>query len=163
MRTLLSLICLVSTVGALAGCNGGSMRRQPTLEEDLRAIEEIGQRDMRFAIANDPTMMMSQWTDDIVLLQPVGPVLRGRETIAATLGGATASVEVLDYVLDMQEVSVFGDYAVQWGTYRYDLRTRVPQGEPVRTSGKIMRVLRRQPDGSWKIHRGISTVDPQAP
>jgi ketosteroid isomerase-like protein len=36
-------------------------------------------------------------------------------------------------------------------------------GEQVRTSGKLMRILQRQPDGSWKIHRTINTVDPAAP
>ena len=100
------------------------MPNRPTLEEDLRAIETINQRDVQFALANDPARMMSQWTDDMVLLQPGVPI--------------------------------------QWGTYRYSLRPR-GGGEAAGTGGKIMRVLQRQADGSWKIHRGMTIVDPQGP
>jgi uncharacterized protein (TIGR02246 family) len=138
-----------------------SMPSRPTLEEDLRAIEAINQRDMQYALANDSANMMSQWTDGIVLLQSGAPILRGRSTIAEAMGGGAASVEILQYVLDIQDVTVLGDHAIQWGTYHYSLRPRAG-GEAVRTSGKIMRILQRQSDGSWKIHRGINAVDPQA-
>lgn len=138
------------------------MPSRPTLEEDLRAIEAINQRDVQFALANDSAKMMSQWADDIVLLQPGAPILRGRRTIAEASGGAAGSVEILEYVLDIEEVTVVGDHAIQWGTYHYSLRPRTG-GEAVRTGGKLMRILQRQSDGSWKIHRGITAVDPQAP
>ena len=129
-------------------------------ENDLRAIEAVNQRDVQGALANDAEMMMSQWTDDFVLLQAAGPILRGRSAIAEAFRGVANSVEILEYVLDIQEVEILGDHAFQWGTYRYSVRPR-PDGEAIRTGGKIMRILQRQPDGSWKIHRTISTVDPQ--
>jgi ketosteroid isomerase-like protein len=62
----------------------------------------------------------------------------------------------------MQEVTVSGDYAFQRGTYQYDMRPRTG-GAAARTSGKLMGIFRRQPDGSWKIYRGISTVGPATP
>jgi uncharacterized protein (TIGR02246 family) len=134
----------------------------PSVENDLRAIEAVSQRDVQAARAGDTATMMSQWTDDFVLLQPAGPILRGRSTIAEAFRGVESSVEILESVLDIQEVKVLGDHAFQWGTYRYSLRPRTG-GEAVRTSGKLMRILQRQPDGSWKIHRTISTVDPPTP
>lgn len=134
------------------------MRSRTTHEADLRAIEAINQQDMQFALANDPDKMMSQWADDIVLLQPVGPIMRGRRAIAQAFQAVEAP-EIVEYELDMQEVTVSGDYAFQWGTYHYGMRPRTG-GDAVRTSGKLMRILQRQPDGSWKIYRGISTVDP---
>jgi ketosteroid isomerase-like protein len=105
--------------------------------------------------------MMSQWTDDFVLLPAAGPIMRGRSAIAEAFRGVE-SPEILEYVLDIQEVKVLGDHAFQWGTYHYSVRSRA-SGEPVRTAGKLMRVLQRQPDGSWKMHRGIATVDPPTP
>lgn len=134
------------------------MERHPNREADLRAIEAINQRDMQFALANDPARMMSQWADDIVLLQPVGPIMRGRQAIADAFRGVETP-EIVEYVLDIHEVAVLGDHAFQWGTYHYGMRPR-GGGDTVRTAGKIMRILRRQSDGSWKIYRGISTVDP---
>lgn len=130
-----------------------------SVENDLRAIEAINQRDVEAALAGDTARMMSQWTDDFVLLQPAGPILRGRSTIAEAFRGVENSVEILEYVLDIQEVKVRGDHAFQWGTYHYRVRPRAG-GETVGTSGKLMRILQRQPDGSWKMHRTISTVDP---
>ena len=129
-----------------------------SIENDLRALEGVNQRDVQFALASDADSMMSQWTDDFVLLPPVGPIMRGRSAIAEAFRGVE-SPEIVEYVLDIQEVKVLGDHAFQWGTYRYGMRPRAG-GETVRTGGKLMRILQRQPDGSWKIHRGISTVDP---
>jgi uncharacterized protein (TIGR02246 family) len=132
-----------------------------SVENDLLAIEAINQLDVQAALSNDAALMMSQWTEDFVLLPPAGPVMRGRSTIADAFRGAK-SPEILEYVLDVQEVEVVGNYAFQWGTYHYSMRPRAA-GEQVRTSGKLMRILQRQPDGSWKIHRTINTVDPAAP
>ena len=130
-----------------------------SLENDLRALDAITQRDMQFALANDTAGMMSQWADDIVLLQPDGSIVRGRSTIAETMRGLEVVVEILDSVIEMQEVRVLGDYAYQWGIYRWAMRPRAG-GDTARASGTIMRILQRQKDGSWKIYRGISTVDP---
>ena len=128
-----------------------------SVENDLRAIDAVNRRDVQFALANDAALMMSQWTDDVVLLQPGAPIMRGRAAIAEAFRSAE-SPEILDYVLDVQEVKVLGDYAFQWGTYRYRIRPR-KGGDTVSTNGKIMRILQRQSDGAWKIHRGMTTVD----
>ena len=130
-----------------------------SLEADLQAIELINQRDVQFALANDAAAMMSQWTDDFVLLPAAGPIMRGRHAIAEAFRGVET---IVDSVLDIQEVKVLGDHAYQWGTYHYSVRPR-GGGETVRTSGKLMRILQRQPDGSWKMYRGIATVDPPTP
>jgi uncharacterized protein (TIGR02246 family) len=132
-----------------------------SVENDLRAIETINQRDVQYALANDADMMMSQWTDDYVLIPAAGPILRGRSVIAHELRGLL-SLEILEYVLDIQEIKVLGDHAFEWGTYLYVVRPRAG-GETVRTSGKLMRILQRQPDGSWKMYRGIAVVDPPSP
>ena len=132
-----------------------------SVENDLRAIEAINQRDVQFAQAGDKAGMMSQWTDDFVMLPPAGPILRGRSVIAEAFRGVE-SPEIIEYVLDIQEVKVLGDHAYQWGTYHYTMRPR-EGGETVRTGGKLMRILQRQPDGSWRIYRGISTVDAPTP
>jgi uncharacterized protein (TIGR02246 family) len=129
-----------------------------SVANDLRAIEAINQRDVQFSLAGDKAKMMSQWTDDFVLLPSAGPIMRGRTVIAEALG-AGEDPEILEYVLDIQEVKVLGDHAYQWGTYRYSMRPRAGAAT-VRTAGKLMRILQRQPDGSWKMYRGIATVDP---
>ena len=44
-----------------------------SLENDLRAIEAINQRDVQFALANDAAMMMSQWTETSFCSRRPGP------------------------------------------------------------------------------------------
>jgi len=128
-----------------------------SLEKDLRAINAVNARDVQFALANDADQMMSQWADDIVLLQPGAPIMRGRAAIAEKFRSAPRP-EIVEYVLDIHEVKVFGDHAFQWGTYLYGMRPP-GGGETIRTHGKIMRVLQRQADGTWKIHIGMTTPD----
>src|SRR5262245_20481394 len=113
-----------------------------SLDRDLRAIEAINQRDVQFALANDAAMMMSQWTDDFVLLPAAGPIMRGRRVIADAFR-EVQSPEILEYVLDIQEVKVLGDHAFQWGAYHYSVRPRTG-GDPIRIAGKLMRILQRQ-------------------
>jgi uncharacterized protein (TIGR02246 family) len=158
IATIALLLTAVISACSLTTDRGGSMQTQTNLEADLRAIDALNQRDVQFALANDAAMMMSQWTDDFVLLPAAGPILRGRSAIAESFRGVE-SPEIIESVLDIQEVKVLGDHAFEWGTYHYSVRPPAG-GEPVRTSGKLMRILQRQPDGSWKMYRGIATVDP---
>ena len=138
------------------------MSSRPTLEQDLQAIETINQRDVQYAKANDPVMMMSQWTDDFVVLPPVGPIMRGRAAIAQVVQGMENPMETVDWALNFEEVKIFGDYALQWGTYGGSVRPRAG-GEKIRTGGKLMRILQRQSNGSWKMYRTMYTVDPPTP
>jgi uncharacterized protein (TIGR02246 family) len=138
------------------------MSDSSSIENDLRAIEAINQREVQASLTGDPALLMSQWTDDFVLLQPVGPILRGRNSIADAFRGVETRVEVLEAGFDIQEVKVLGDWAFQWGTYHQSLRPRAG-GEAARSSGKLMRILQRQPDGSWKMSRNIATIDPTTP
>ena len=68
-------------------------------------------------------------------------------------------LEPLEHVLDFEETIVAGDYAIQWGTVRSSSRARA-SGEVFSGGGKLMRILQRQPDGSWKMHRTMTVGDP---
>jgi ketosteroid isomerase-like protein len=68
---------------------------------------------------------MSQWTNDFVLLQAVGPILRGRSAIADAFRGIDTLIEVLEAGFDIQEVKVLGDYAFQWRTTKACVRAQV--------------------------------------
>jgi uncharacterized protein (TIGR02246 family) len=129
---------------------------------DLAAIERLHEADMRAVVAGDTATLMSLWTDDIVSLPPGAPIQVGRAANAEFMRRgmqASASFEPVDYRLEFREVQLFGDHAVEWGTYRARVRPR-GGGQEITSGGKVMRVLRRQPDGSWKVARTIFTADP---
>jgi ketosteroid isomerase-like protein len=141
------------------------MQTQTNLEADRRAIEALNQHDVKAALASDIDAIVSQWTDDFVVIPPAGPVVRGRSANAAAAEQGKEQMQALipvDYVVEFEEIIVTGDYAVEWGTYRGAVRPRAG-GDDMTYSGKLMRVLQRQPDGTWKMHRTMLTSDPQTP
>ncbi len=131
-----------------------------TLDDDLRAIEALNQHDVTAVLAGDTRAIASQWTDDFVVLSS-GPILRGRDahaTMAEQGAKQTNAFESVDYTVAFEEITVLGDYAYEWGTYRGSMRPRAG-GEAMSYSGKLLRILRRETDGTWKMHRTMMTSD----
>lgn len=127
----------------------------------LEAIEALHRTDRRASLAHDAETLLSLWSDDPAALPPRGPIVRGdtlREWLRSSLA-AGSGWETVEYVQDWQEVQVVGDYAWDLGTYRGRSRNR-ETGEEVTSRGKLLRILKREPDGSWKVHRSIWNQDP---
>jgi ketosteroid isomerase-like protein len=140
---------------------GGLMQSQHNLEADLRSIQALNQHDVKATMDVDTDAIISQWTDDFVVLQAGGPIVRGRSANAAAVEQSREQLKAfvpIEYNLDVQEITVAGDYAFEWGTYRGSARS-VTGGETVNYVGKFMRILQRQADGSWKMHRTMVTTD----
>ena len=140
------------------------MQTDSRLEADRRAIEALNEHDVRAALSSDIDAIVSQWTDDFVVLPAAGPIVRGRSANAAAAEQGRAQMQAfipVDYVVDIEEITISGDYAFEWGTYRGAVRPRAG-GDEMPYSGKLMRILQRQPDGSWKMHRTMVTTDPQS-
>jgi ketosteroid isomerase-like protein len=70
---------------------------------------------------------------------------------------AMHDVEVTEYELDFEEVMVLGDYAFEWGTIRGAARPiagdRAAPPEP--SVYKVLRILKKAPDGQWRVHRAM--------
>ena len=68
------------------------------------------------------------------------------------------NIEVLSYEQNWQQVHLEGDYAFEWGTFVSTIRRNGQ--EAIRHTYNVLRVLRRQADGSWKIYRTIWNQGP---
>jgi uncharacterized protein (TIGR02246 family) len=124
--------------------------------DDLRAIQRLRDADVAASKAYDAEGLAALFTDDAVALGPGQPPVRGIAAIRAGLRRMVASldIEVLDYKEAFEETLLFGDTAVEWG--RIEGTERPRGGVEVSTSRvHVMRILRRQPDGNWRIHRTI--------
>ena len=135
-----------------------------SLENDLRAIQALNQRHIEAALSSDIETVMSLWSDDFTVIPPVGPIVRGGRANAEIVQKGREQIhafEPLEHVEDFEEIKVVGDYAFEWGTYRGTSRPRAG-GDPVSSGGKLLRILQRHPDGSWKMYRTIFTSDPSA-
>jgi uncharacterized protein (TIGR02246 family) len=124
--------------------------------EDLRSIQRLRDADVVASKAYDAEGLAALFTEDAVALGPGQPPVRGLEAIRAGLRRMVASldIEVLDYSEVFEETLLFGDMAVEWGQIE---GTERPRGGVTvsRSRVHVMRILRRQRDGSWRIHRTI--------
>ena len=135
MRSLLLTGFLLLVLAAGVACTSGS----PDPEEDLRAIEALNQPDIDAVLSSDFDALISQWTEDFVLISP-SSIVRGRSANAALMEGARAMADQLESG---------GARARFRGNHRRR-RLRVPVGHPsielpvARVRGGVLR--RRQAD-----------------
>lgn len=148
----------------LMACQSKEPEHQSSHNEsaDLAAIERLHQQDMAAAKVWDVETLVSLWTDDIVTLPQERLPVIGKEANRAELlkmREASREVKIEDYTLSFKEIKLAGDWAFEWGTFAGTVRP-VAGGEVMKSSGKLMRVLRRQADGSWKVARSMYSNDP---
>jgi uncharacterized protein (TIGR02246 family) len=130
-------------------------------EKDMAAIQNFLKQDIAATLSQDQTALAELWTNDAVRLGPGAPVDIGREAIRATnarFKAALPGLRVISYEPEVKDITITGDWAFYWGyfTARY---VESAGGEEKRMRAKVLSVLRKQPDGSWKCARGMSTPE----
>lgn len=154
-QTLIPLALLVSfTASSCASKKDGT-------SADLEAINALHQRDMEASKKWDVDTLVSLWSDDIVTLTQGEPPVIGKDANRAAISRLreeSSEVQITDYILSFNEVKIVGDWAFEWGTYSGTVKP-VAGGDAIRTTGKVIRVLKKDTDGSWKIARAMYDSD----
>lgn len=124
---------------------------------DERDIRELIDRWMAATRAGDLPTMLSLMTDDVLFMTPGQPPF-GKQVFAA------ASEKMKDLRIegtsDIQEIQVLGD----WAYLRNHLTMTVtPPGgaKPMRRSGYTLTILRKEPDGEWRLARDANLLTAQ--
>jgi len=123
--------------------------------EDKEAIERLHRLDVEATLSGKAEDLTKLWDESAVRLLPDLPAETGRSTIYASdkrEQEANPAASFLSYKPDIRDVQVVGDWAFEWG-YFDGVYREVADKEPVILRGKLLRVLRRQNDGSWKFAR----------
>ena len=118
-------------------------------------IEKLHQDDIVATVARNADALTELWDDDAVLLQPGTPPIIGKAAYRDFVKQAFAkspSAKVLKYVPDIRDVQVAGNLAYEWG-YFDAAHQLSEQQAPESLRAKLLRVMKRQPDGSWKFTR----------
>jgi uncharacterized protein (TIGR02246 family) len=132
------------------------------MADDRRAIEALHEKDMAASEAGDLFTLLSLCSDDCVMLPPGEAPIVGKEAIRASLQRDLEQehgYRITEYIHDFEEVKVLGDWAFEWGRFSATAEP-VAGGAPIRSSGKILRILARQADSTWKVARSIWNNDP---
>jgi len=94
----------------------------------------------------------SLWADDGADLLPGMAPMVGKAKIALWLDSLTppAGAKMLYCTVDWQDIQLHGDLAYEWGINRQKMEFPPPKGA-FENEGKIVLILKRQNDRSWKI------------
>ena len=121
------------------------------------AIERLHQQDVEATISGKADDLAKLWDSEAVRISPGGPAEVGKAAIYAGDKREEANGFVgrtLCYKPDIKDLQIAGDWAFEWGYFSYK-----NSGEPQAVRGKVLRVIKRQPDGSWKFARVIGFTE----
>ena len=116
----------------------------------------------RFADAfkrGDAAGLAALYADDAVELNPGLPPSEGVEAIQQGFTSFFNGVTATDAKFTTHDIVIGGNTAIERGTYALRLRPKGGTGNDIVDTGKYLTVWQRQPDGLWKIIRGISNSD----
>jgi len=141
----------------LAACqpSGGGTTLGPISEEDKTTISNQVAAFATAINAKDFATAASVYADDVVFMPPNGEAITGRDNVRAWMA---AYPPFSNFVNTSVEIEGVGDLAYNRGTFELDV---TPPGAtaPLHDKGKYFEVLRRQPDGSWKVTRAMFNSD----
>jgi ketosteroid isomerase-like protein len=128
------------------------------------AIEKLHQQDIAATLSRDPKALGELWDDDAVVMQPGSPAIVGKARIFADNAKEFSEhpeVRILSYRPDFRDLQICGDWAFEWGTFTGTYRAS-PNARTETLNAKLLRIMKRQADGSWKFSRVMwNTAEPE--
>lgn len=105
-----------------------------------------------FSAGDSAAVADTVFADDAILLPPDGPMIEGRDAIAAFWQGLfDAGVTGLE--LDTHSIDVVGDTGIVTGIWTVTVPTE--SGGTTQVSGKEMLVYKKSAEGAWLASRDI--------
>ena len=127
-------------------------------------IERLHQQDVEATLSGKADDFAKLWDNEAVRLGRGGPAAIGKATIYADDKREEANSNAgrtLCYQSEIKDLQIAGDWAFEWGYFSYKESANSKPGR-----GKVLRVIKRQADGSWKFARVIGfteTMESAAP
>jgi ketosteroid isomerase-like protein len=157
MKSHVPFASVLVMAGILTTISLGALAQQNrSLKEDRAGIERLHKLDIAATLSGKADELAKLWDNDAVRLLSDAPVEIGKSLIHADDKREEAAGEGLGacYRPEIQDLQIAGDWAFEWGYFSYKAS---PQTKAFR--GKVLRVIKRQPDGSWKFARVMAVVD----
>src|SRR5262245_58480370 len=139
---------------------GVSSGRDAGRAADLAAIEKLRQQDIAATLSRDPVALTDVWTDDAIRIGIGQPGEVGKQVIRASNERQTANkvFKVLSYVPETKDFTFLdGGWAVEWRSFTASYADS-PGGEAKQVRGTVLAVLKKLPDGSWKVFRAMGDM-----
>ena len=119
--------------------------------DDIQAIKELAADWRSGWLAGDVEALLALYADEPVLMPQGQPAVTGKDAIRP-LYQAVLNEVTIESESTLMEVEASGDWGYFWSTYKL---TATPKagGETIESEGKSLFIVKRQPDGVWKIAR----------
>ena len=147
-------LLLVATL-ACGSCSSGN-DKTPSYEDDIEAISALYASIVPLIASDGVDGLFTLYADDVVLMAPDSWTDLNRQEALAfyTDGLGWAKPDPDNYSITIEEVVVMGDWAYVESTSR-GLQLPSSGGSAYSQGSRHVSLLRRQPDGAWKIARDI--------
>ncbi len=156
---MMKIILGILLAATMADC--GETRPMNDDNRALRAIKELHEKDRQASLDGDLETLLSLFTEDGMAIPTDGEIVRGKDELRKMLERNLKQLQeylLVEYIQDFKEIRILGDYAYEWGSYSGKYISK-KDGSEITGSGKLMRILKLDTDGSWKVSRSIWTVD----
>ena len=146
---IMIVVCLLGVGAAIA-----LLAQENGLAQEAKlGIERLHQQDVEATLSDKADELAKLWDNEAVRIQPGSPPEVGKATIYAhdkRWEGKSDRPSTLCYKSEIKDVQIAGDWAFEWGYFSYK-----DSSNPKPMRGKVLRVMKRQPDGSWKFARVV--------
>jgi len=165
MRQISSFVTLAFVAGvgiglfvcsAVLGAVMAAPQQVDTHAADLAAIEKLHRADEQCTLTQDPKCLTTLWSDDGVKVDvPGGPVV-GIQALGEMYAKSQArypEFKVLKYAPDYRtmQTAIVDEWAIEVGYTDATIKMSANAAPVTIPRTKGMRLLKRQPDGSWKF------------
>lgn len=125
--------------------------------EDIQAIQQLAADWRSGWLAGDAEALLSLYGDDPVILPQDHPALVGKDVIRPLYQSLLSEFQ---FSSDSKiiEIEATGDWGYLWSSYNLTARPKAG-GDPIKSTGKTLFILHRQPGGTWKIMRLMDNSD----
>ena len=148
MNVRSALLVALTFVFASTACQPPAQEAAGLSEEDVAAIRSLGEALDEAALASDWGALAALLTEDAVFMPPNGTTMEGRAAIQESI--ESIGLVMTEHTFEFTDVGGQGDIA--YGRANYTETFTVGGVAPaIEDAGKVLGILRRQPDDSWLI------------
>jgi ketosteroid isomerase-like protein len=154
----MAAVAMAVAVGGI--CAGGLLARASDANAKATAgIEQLHKLDEQTTLTDKADELAKLWDKDAVRLEPGEPAEVGKSKIYADdqqwqAEAQKKGVRTLCYRAEIQDVQIHGDWAVEWGYFSFKQSNNPKPGR-----GKLLRVMKREPNGEWKFTHVTGTLE----
>ena len=146
MKKNLLLLVLVSL---LFSCS--QHQENPGTEGDIESIKALYNQYFKYVEAGDLDNFIAFFDDNAIRCEPDMPAIIGKENIKERFGFLFSVADNQLTSIGEGKLEVCGDLA--YGYREITLTSKPKDGSPMmQTDMKVLTILKRQDDGSWKIY-----------